>query len=185
MAETLFHRVAREARIAAPPLLAPAEDYDRFCRAVYARFPAWGYDSDYLDIVCATQLPRALALLGVGRAIRRTGTTDEVLDMLAADLLAPSMPGYPRRWRDWREVMDVLPSLRDRWHPGSDIIAFAIAPDDARPLLLHTLSLQWDCPALSRRGDGLVELGAWRWGVSPAKAAWRLARRLGLERPYP
>lgn len=184
--EPLFARVARESRIPAPAIAAPAQDAAAWARRVWGAFPAWGFDAAYLDEAGRSMLPRALAVIGIGPARSKVGARFTVMAELEPLVLGPRLLkfGLPS-WPLWRDMLAAWPVLATDAFAGAEIIRFDLSPTDETPLLLHPVSLEWACPALVRQGDGLVALAAWRWEISETKAAWRLARRLGLERPYP
>lgn len=62
---------------------------------------------------------------------------------------------------------------------------FSLAPDDPAFLAVNEWHHNWRCPSLAQRGPDLVSLGAWRWGISEGKAAFRIARICGRARPVP
>lgn len=187
MSEVLCLRIARERRIPPPALAATLEqpaELDRWARRVWQAFPGWGFDAAFLDEQVRGMLPRALAIIGLGRARARIGRGFDVLAMLEPAVLGARPYGQRANWPRWREMMEAWPALGAR-DPRGEVLRFDLTPGDETPLLLHPVSLEWDCAALARRGDGIVALAAWRWELSEAKAAWRFARRWGLERPYP
>ena len=190
--EALFERVAREDRLPPPPgLVLTPEAHMTWCRKVWAAFPAWGYDETYVEEAARPHLPRVLAQIGLGKLVARVGSDTDVLLDLQGVLGLAERHVFERGdhiWPDWRAVFRELPALLNaaagKYHP-SPIMRFRLAPEDRTPLLFNDISHEWWCPRLNRQGDGLIQLGAWRWDISETKAAWRIAKLCGLERPVP
>jgi hypothetical protein len=118
-------------------------------------------------------LPRVLAELGCGKLV--------------------TMLPRPRWWFAYRVPEEVaarhgtrLQSLQESIPAILMVRLTATAPGEPRDtdiLYIDQATGEWDCPDLCRCGDDLVALAAWRWGLSPTKAAWRLAKICGLPRP--
>lgn len=167
MSESLFERVARDAPFRAPPLLCTQAEWSVYCRKVWARFPAWGFDAAYLTEVARPFLPRIMAEMGFGR--------------FCGFLADASGHGfYSRAIAGDAAPTVALPLFADgRWR------MFRLEPNSPDFFALDDWSHAWFCRSLARRGESLLDLGAWRWGVSEAKAAHRIARLCGIRRPVP
>ncbi|MCL2427893.1 MAG: hypothetical protein FWD12_01510 [Alphaproteobacteria bacterium] len=163
-ADRFFAPARQAARIKEPPAVrCSSDEWLDYCRAVWRRYPRWGYVPDYVEEAARDFLPRVLADIGIGPMIGRREMRDDTQTLLAVtDAVLAADPGRVGEW-----------------------LAFRIEPGAGDILLFDEASHVWHCPALSRRGDGLIELGAWRWGLSTAKAAWRIARLCGLRSPMP
>ncbi len=74
------------------------------------------------------------------------------------------------------------------WWPASEpghVLLLRATPAAVHGLMIDRASGFWMEPKLDLRGPDLVSLVEKRLGLSPAKAAWRLARICGLRRPMP
>jgi hypothetical protein len=160
--DSLFERVTQQQRVPMPnPCRADDEEWWRFCRTVWGKFPVWGYDRAFVAELAVDFLPRVLAQMGIGRFI----------GCISPDARAIVSRGAP---------LSALPLDPDgRW------MMMRLQPDSPDKLLLDSWSHAWRCPSLSRRGDDLIDLGAWLWNLSEAKAAFRIARLCGRKRPLP
>jgi hypothetical protein len=125
--------------------------------------PGWAYDRDYVTSHALEQLPRVCGQLGTGEAVA-------VLER-------------PRWWATLRLREDAR-SLHGLRTTGS-VVALRLTENSYDLLFIDRAVGEWDCPNLSKRGDDLVSLAAWRLDLPDAKAAWRLARICGLQRPLP
>lgn len=183
MTDDLFVRTARQHRLEAPGILASAEAWEAYCRLVWARFPAWGYDATFIGEAAKPFLPRVLAQMGLGRLIG--WISDDPVDAIIHGI---RLPDRAEDW-SWRWLVDharglALIPLRDG--PDASGMLFRLTPDpDAALLVLCRDRHDWRCPTLARQGEDLVELGAWRWDVGKAKSAYRIARLAGLQRAAP
>jgi hypothetical protein len=157
-----FWAIARQMRAPLPdPVRAADDEWQGFCRAVWSAFPAWGYDRAFLAELAAQQLPRILAQMGVSRLIGR-------IDPQARHIVGKGAP------------LATLPLCPDgRW------MLLRLEQPAPALLALDGWSHAWRCPVLSGRGNDLIDLGAWRWATTPAKAAFRIARLCGRRRPVP
>jgi hypothetical protein len=80
----------------------------------------------------------------------------------------------------------LVPLVRQRPDCPAPGLCFRLTREADAPLIfLCEASHRWWCPALARKGACLVDLGAWRWEITPAKAARRIGRILGLGRLVP
>lgn len=163
-AETLFQQVEHEHGMRAPsPIRCSAAEWDAHCRKVWAKFPAWAFDEGYVAALARDHLPNVLAQMGIGPLLGRI--SDPAHCHAVAGRGAPLM---------------ALPTDPDgRW------LLLRVEPGSAHLLILDEAGHAWRCPSLARRGASVIELGAWRWGVSEAKAAHRIARICGQRRPVP
>lgn len=163
--DRLFCDVAQRHRIKPPPSIVFCSEADwlAYCRSVWRHYPPWAYDSDYVEEAARDFLPRVLADMGVGTLIGGAEMAADTPILLA--VTDAVLAADPERIHAW--------------------LAFRIEPAATDVLLLEDASHAWRCPALAARGEGLIELGAWRWRMSPARAAWRIARLSGLPRPVP
>jgi hypothetical protein len=133
--------------------------HERHIRAQRATAPAWAFDRPYVNILAQDLvLPRLCAELGLGPAV----TTCE----------------RPAWW----------PFPAPRPGPAGVILVLR-----ARHYGLHATCLidqstwEWalNGPPVIRSGRDLVELAAFIWGGSEAKAAWRIVRMAGRSIPWP
>lgn len=76
------------------------------------------------------------------------------------------------------------PSWWPSMEPGR-VLALRATPAAYHCLFVDEASGFWMEPVLSMQGVDLVALVEKRLGLSPAKAAWRLARICGLRKPMP
>lgn len=155
-------------RIPAPalPLTDPARAMTEL-RAWTARCareaPAWAYDPEYVSARALDILPRVCAEIGTGEAI-----------------CALPRPAW------WSTPLDTAARARHGSAAFDDdmhFMVFRAKPGSYAVLVIHRATGEWECPAATRRGDNLVDLAAWRWRLTPAKAAWRLSKLCGLRRP--
>jgi hypothetical protein len=160
-------RVAADAshgQAAAPPrrrALSTSEEWAAYCRAEWARLPAWGFDRAFVAELAADHLPRVLAAMGVARLIGRISND-------ARQLVGRGAP------------LSAMPLAPDgRW------FLMRLRPPDEVLIALDPWSHRWRCPALDGIGDDLIDLGVWRWRMTPAKTAFRIARLCGRQRPVP
>ena len=152
---------------AAPSPFAPDRQWAAWREARRPALPRWHIDRDWLTGHALDQLPRVCAQMGTGR--------------LVAFLPRPL-------W--WPHPMGVEPLTEAQrrchmtWHDPHDgpaaVAAMLAAPGADRLLYIDRHTGEWDEPHAGRRGADLVDLAAARWGLSGFKAAWRLARTLGL-----
>lgn len=157
-----FLALAAHARLPAiNPARAADDEWTAHCRAVWAKGPPWGFDRGFVAELAAEHLPRVLAQMGVARMIGRLSPDTRRIVGRGAPLAA--MPLDPA----------------GRW------MLLRLAEPQPELLALDSWSHAWRCPALDTIGHDLVDLGAWRWGVSAAKAAFRIARLCGAARPVP
>jgi hypothetical protein len=189
----LFQRVARQAGIAAPQVGLAADDegrrtLDRYCYRVWGAYPAWGYCTVFLGEHCRPVLPRVLAEIGLGAMLGFV--SDDIEDAFAFGITLPP-PAHARAW-GWPWVVKHAPRPHlvplTRRMPGCPDpgLCFRLTREADAPLIfLGEGSHRWWCPALARKGACLVDLAAWRWDVTPAKAARRIGRILGLGRLVP
>lgn len=160
---SLFERIAAEQRIRQPKPFAAWADWEAYCRRVWAKFPGWAWDSAYLTEAAREFLPRIMAEMGMGRM---------------CGYLAPASISHAIAGRG--APLATLPLYSDgRW------MMFRLAPASDTYLAFDEHSHAWRCPQLARAGADLVELGAWKWETTEARAARRIARLCGLERPAP
>lgn len=164
---------------------ATPEAMGRWYRAFWSAFPDWGFDAVYVGEVARDFLPRVLADMGVGPMIGRVHH-DPMVALIAGATLPQLLATRPVV--DWRDVLAALPPQMvplggDPEHAPGLVFDLHAAPSPA--LFLCEASHEWRCPALARSGACLVDLGAWRWNISAAKAAHRIARLCGLRRPVP
>jgi hypothetical protein len=182
-AEPLFLRVERERGFKPPGFLATAEETMAHCRRVWAAFPAWGYDEFYVAEVARPLLPRILAQMNLGQAVGRV--SDDTADCVIMGIEIPDAD-RARDW-SWRWVLDHAPRLGlVPLRGGSEYatgLMFKLPEGDL--LVFDQIAHDWRCPSLARVGDDLIALGEWRWSTTRAKAAWRIARLCGLQRPVP
>lgn len=191
--EGLFDRVAREHRLPRPAVQLPAEpaqraEMDRWLYRVWAAYPVWGYCSDFIGQHARPMLPRVVAEIGLGRLLGFV--SDDPADAMAYGIPLPA-PEDAMAW-GWPWVVahaaapHLVPLVRVRPDAAAPGLCFRLTPAPGAPLLfVCEASHRWWCPALARKGAGLLDLAAWRWDVTPAKAARRLARLLGLGRAVP
>jgi hypothetical protein len=150
-----------------PSPFAPDAEWRAWRRARRAAGPPWFYDADWLTSHALEEraLPVVAERLGLGDFVcelpRPRWWFGPALHAEAAALHLAPLP-------------DLLP-----------VLAVRLAPDAYDLLFLDQSLGGWEVPNLSRRGGNLVELAAWRWGMTLTKAAWRLARILGLGEPRP
>jgi hypothetical protein len=74
------------------------------------------------------------------------------------------------------------------WWPEDEpgrVLMLRATPSAFHPLMIDRASGFWMEPKLALQGPDLISLIEKRLGLSPAKAAWRLARVCGLKRPMP
>lgn len=150
------------ASLRTPPVVTgKPEDWDAHLRAAWSKLPAWGFDRGYVAELAADHLPRVLAQMGLGQLLGR----------VSPDAAAIVGKGAP-----WAALpMD----------PGGRWMLFRLEPDSATLITLDSWAHAWRCPELDQFGADLIDLGAWRWATSPAKAAFRIARICGRARPVP
>lgn len=79
---------------------------------------------------------------------------------------------------------DLHPSWWPETEPGH-VLVLRASPDALHVLCIDMASGFWMEPRLSLQGPDLIALAEKRLNLSPAKAAWRLARACGLRRPMP
>jgi hypothetical protein len=157
-----FAGIARQHRIWPPSLVtADADAWAAHCRAVWARFPAWAFDRDFVAELAREHLPRVLGQMNMGQFLGR----------ISPDARRIVGRGAP---------FAALP--RD---PDGQWMMFRIEPDSTDIMALDECSHAWRCPSLDQLGNDLIDLGAWRWGISAGKAAFRIARLCGRTRPVP
>lgn len=143
----------------APSPFATEADWTRFFQQRARALPAWHFDRELVAELAAQHLPRVLAQIGLGPLLGRVSPHARLIVGRGAPF-------------------GVLPLEGDGpW------MMFRVAPDARELLVLHEESHAWRCPQLSQFGEDLVDLGAWRWGVSPSKAAFRISRMCGRARP--
>lgn len=153
-----------------PSPFAPDDDWRLWREARRKHLPPWSYDRDWLTCVALESLPRVCAQLGTGPAV--------------------AFIDRPAWWR-WGACGDGTVTAAQRiLHglgpaPAAVVVAVPLVPGSASLLLIDRSTAEWDCPDAGRFGRDLVELAAWRWNLPAAKAAWRLARVCGLQRPAP
>jgi hypothetical protein len=159
----------RGGRGSVPPPPSPFEPDARWRdwrRTRRERLPGWAFDADWLTSHALEALPRVLKALGCGKPVAYLPRPEW--------WFAPDLPAEAVARHGLNPLPDLEPVIELPLEPGSDTRLFV------------DMNLGgWDCPNLCRRGDDLVSLAAWRWGLTPAKAAWELARTLGLGRPTP
>jgi hypothetical protein len=147
--------------LAPPVLLATPDEWAAHCRRAWAALPAWGFDRGFVAELAADHLPRVLGQMGLGQFVGRISPHARAIVGRGAPPAA-------------------LPLDPDgRW------MLLRLEPDSADWLMLDSWSHRWRCPSFDQLGADLVDLGAWRWSVNPAKAAFRIARICGQERPRP
>jgi hypothetical protein len=157
-----FFAVADRHRIPVPNAFrAEDADWTGFCRSVWLRFPAYGFDRDFVAELAADCLPRVLGQMGFAKLCGRIAGDAKAIVGRGAPFAALPLGG-DGRWMLFR----LTP-------PAPELIAF-----DERG---HA----WRCPSLGAQGNDLIDLGAWRWGIGEAKAAFRIARLCGRKRPVP
>lgn len=162
MSEDQFWRFAEQQKARPPHLFnAPGDDWVDFVRAVWGNAPKWAFSPPAVRHAAQALLPRVLAQMGLGP---RIGCVSE-------DALAIAGPGAP---------YSCLPLVAD-----ADWMLFRIALTEPDLILIEDVGHRWRCPSLARQGADLIELGAWLWGVSEGKAAFRIARLCGLKQPTP
>lgn len=145
----------------APPLAAQGDDWLHRYRQACAALPPWGFDRAFVAELAAEHLPRVLAHIGLGKLLGRISPdAKRIVGRNAPFCALPLDPG-------------------GRW------MLFRIEPGSTDLLALDSWSHAWRCPSLDQLGADLVDLGAWRWGISDAKAAFRIARICGHPRPAP
>ncbi|CAB4126857.1 hypothetical protein UFOVP78_23 [uncultured Caudovirales phage] len=125
--------------------------------------PAWAYDPEYVSGRALDILPRVCAEIGTGEAIC-------------------TLP-RPAWWSTPMPAEDRARHGAARFDAEPHFIVFRAKPGSYAVLVIHRSTGEWECPAATRRGENLVELAAWRWRTTPAKAAWRLGKLCGLRRP--
>lgn len=191
--EGLFERVAREKRLPRPGPLVPTEpaqiaEWHRWLYRVWAAYPVWGYCSYFIGDHARPVLPRVLAEIGLGQL--QGFVSDDPADAYAYGIPLPDAEDA-LAW-GWAWVVahapapHLVPLTRIRPQHGGPGMCFRLTRDPGAPLLfLCEATHQWWCPALARKGACLVDLAAWRWDVTPAKAARQMARLLGLGRAVP
>lgn len=189
----LFDRVARERGLRPPAQPFDHDDtgrvrqqWDRFQRQVFAAYPPWGWCPHYVGALAAAHLPRICGAIGLGPLLG--AVSEDPADAWVHGIALPE-PEEALAW-SWRWVVDhaprlgtgnpLLPLARDGWG-----LVFRLAPDAPQWLILDRIDHQWCCPALDREGVSLIELAAWRLGISNARAASRIARLCGVARPVP
>ena len=157
-----FFAIARQHRLRAPDVFRATEDeWAAYCRPVWSRFPAWGFDRDFVAELARDHLPRILGQMGIGQMLGRISPDARRIVGRGASFAA-------------------LPRDPDgRW------IMFRLEPDSLDILALDEGHHAWRCPSLDQLGNDLIDLGAWRWGISAGKAAFRIARLCGRTRPVP
>jgi len=165
--DELFQRVAHEHNIRAPSPFCPADEWHAYCRKVWSHYPRWGWDIAFLTEHVALQLPRVLAALRVGKLHGFIASYARAVAGRHVDGRLHLLPLEPEgRWL----IADLEPRV----------------PAWPRHLLaLDTMGFPWRVPSLARQGEDIVSLAAWRWEVNEAKAAYRLARALGLQGAVP
>jgi hypothetical protein len=189
----LFERVARQAQIAPPRVVLPVEpdqraEADRYAYRVWGAYPAWGYCTTFIGEHARAVLPRVMAEIGLGALLGFV--SDEPEDCYLAGITLPG-PAHARAW-GWAWVVKhapgphLVPLVRSRPECPAAGMCFRLTRDAEAPLIFFCeASHRWWCPALARKGACLVDLAAWRWDVTPAKAARRIGRVLGLGRLVP
>ena len=184
----MFEKVAARAGLKPPTSLFDHDGWDRYVRQVWNAYPAWGYCSTFVGESARHLLPRVLAQIGVGRMIGRV--SEAPFEAAVAGIPIPDAEDvllWGWQWIVRHAPRPHLVPLAGAGEFGLGMV-FRLQPASAgeSPMLfLDEASHQWCCPALAREGASLVNLAAWRWGISDAKAAHRIARICGLQRPVP
>ena len=145
---------------------APDADWRAWRRAKREAAPPWAFDADWLTSHALEALPTVLKALGCGKPVAKLPRPRW--------WFGPDLPAGAAALHGLGPMPDLKP-----------VVALPLESGAADLLFVDRSLGGWDCPNLSRRGDDLVRLAAWRWGLSDTKAAWRLARILGLGRPTP
>ena len=117
--------------------------------------PPWAYDRDFIAVLADDFLPRICAEIGVRRALG----------------VIPPPAWWPHR-------------NDSRFAPQRET-EILILQRDRRCIFLDRATHEWVDPTHARAGHDLIELAAWSWRISEAKAAWRLARLCGRAVPRP
>lgn len=123
--------------------------------------PLWAFDPHFVAELATEHLPRVLGQMGLGPLLGRIHPAAKRIVGRGAPFCA-------------------LPLDRSgRW------MLLRLEPDSPDLLALDEWSHAWRCPSLDQLGDDLIDLGAWRWDVSRAKAAFRIARACGRQSATP
>lgn len=146
-----------------PSPFAPDDAWRRYHDARRRLLPAWAYDRDYVTGHALEQLPRVCAQLGTGEPV--------------GVIPRPTWWFRPNLPESVRKLHGLTTEGR--------VALFRHAPGSYDLLFIDLAVGDWDCPNLKRRGPDLVDLTAWLLRLNDAKAAWRLARICGLQRPMP
>lgn len=161
-----FQRTAAEKGIRAPRSIlaitdADREEWDRYHRDVWRAAPPYAFCPHFIHALAEDHLPRVLGQMGIGQMLGRISPDAHRIVGRGAPFCA--LPRDP----DGRWMM------------------FRLTPDSADILALDDWTHAWRCPSLDQLGSDLIDLGAWRWGISAGKAAFRIARLCGRARPVP
>ena len=125
--------------------------------------PAWYVDRDYVT----------------GRAL-------EHLAMVCGKLGIGETQGFIARPRWWANTG--LPDVVLVRHgllrsEAAVVVVLRLEPGSYDLIFIDRAVGSWAVPNLDKRGDDLVSLAAWRWGLNETNAGWRLARLCGLSKP--
>jgi hypothetical protein len=160
-----------------------------------------------------TPLQRARIFVGFDRApagfrpewLKFTATPAEAEKAYRSDAANASrmLPAWAYH-RDWLNAyaLDRLPAvcaslstgpalaydLHPEWWPALEpgrVLVLRATPTADHVLCIDMASGFWSEPSLSLQGPDLISLVEKRMGLTTAKAAWRLARAVGLRRPMP
>jgi hypothetical protein len=193
--DDIFARVARDKNIRPPQHIIPTDDreraaWDAYEAAVWRAAPPWAWCPHYVAELAREHLPRVLASIGVGQMLGRV--SDDPSYAVAYGIPLPA-PEDARLW-NWRWIVQHAPLNRHlepltRGADSSAGMVFLLRPaSPAQPqprLYIDEITHEWWVPTLDREGASLIELASWLGGITPAKAAHRIARLCGRQRPYP
>jgi hypothetical protein len=158
--------MARQYGVPPPPSpFAPDAEWAAWHRARRKAVPPWFADRAYVTGYALEYLPRVTAALGFGQA----------------------MAALPRpRWWFSLSLPDAVVAFHGtRSEDCRPVLAVRLTEDSDDLLFIDRATGEWDVPNLCCGGEDMVALAAWRWDLSPTKAAWRLAKTCGLRRPMP
>jgi len=121
--------------------------------------PKWAYNRSWLNFYALDLLPSLIHEMGVGPAIC---------------VMHP--PDHPKWWPAHEPGHVIMIKAKDRWEGRQRVVT---------SLCIDLASGYWcNCPR-TMQGPDLISLYEKRFNISPAKAAWRIARTCGLKRPLP
>lgn len=133
-------------------------EHERQVRTARLAAPGWGFDRLYVNVLAAdVVLPRLCAELGLGPAIAKTARPD------------------------WWPFPSPIPG------PDGVILALRAAHFGRwATCLIDLATWEWaiNGPPVARTGRDLIELAAFIWGGSEAKAAHRITRMAGRTAPW-